>query len=75
MAQKQQAGHSGLYNLKCRGATLSVGDLILVKQTAWKGRHKIQDRWENREYKVVDQPTPGIPVYTVKCRGPDKGST
>ena len=66
MAQKQQARHRGLYNLRCRGATLSVGDLVLVKQTAWKGRHTIQDRWEDREYQVVDQPTPGIPVYTVK---------
>ena len=66
MAQKQQARHRGLYNLRCRGATLSVGDLVLVKQTAWKGRHKIQDRWEDREYQVVDQPTPGIPVYTIK---------
>ena len=44
MAQKQQARHRGLYNLRCRGTTLSVGDLVLVKQTAWKGRHKIQDR-------------------------------
>ena len=66
MAQQQQARHSGLYNLRCRGATLSVGDLVLVKQTAWKGRHKIQDKWEDREYQVVDHPTPGIPVYTVK---------
>ena len=60
MAQKQQARHRGLYNLRC------VGDLVLVKQTAWKGRHKIQDKWEDREYQVVDQPTPGIPVYTVR---------
>ena len=66
MAQKQQARHRGLYDLKCRGATLTMGDLVLVKQTAWKGRHKIQDRWQSREYQVVDQPTPGIPVYTVK---------
>ena len=69
MAQKQQARHRGLYNLRCRGATLSVGDLVLVKQTAWKGRHKIQDRWEDREYQVVEQPTPGIPVYKVKSLG------
>ena len=66
MAQRQQAGHRGLYDLKCRVATLSVGDLVLVKQTAWKGRHKIQDRWEREEYQVVGQPTPGVPVYTVK---------
>ena len=42
-----------------------MGDLVLVKQTAWKGRHKIQDKCEDREYQVVDQPTPGIPMYTV----------
>ena len=28
MAQKQQARHRGLYDLKCRGATLDVGDLV-----------------------------------------------
>ena len=28
MAQKQQARHRGLYNLRCRGATLNVGDLV-----------------------------------------------
>ena len=47
MAQKQQAKHRELYDLKCRGSALDVGDLVLVKQTAWKGRHKIQDRWES----------------------------
>ena len=66
MAQKHQTKHRELYDLKCRGAALDVGDLVLVKQTAWKGRHKIQDRWESGEYQVVGQPTPGVPVYTVK---------
>ena len=61
MAQKQQAKHRELYDLKCRGAALDVGDLVLLK-----GRHKIQDRWESGEYQVVGQPTPGIPVYSVK---------
>ena len=65
MAQKQQAKHRELYDLKCRGAASDVGDLVLVKQTAWKGRHEIQDRWESGEYQVVGQPTPGVPVYTV----------
>ena len=66
VASKQQARHKGIYDRKCRGATLHVGDLVLVKQTAWKGRHKIQDHWEEEEYQVVDQPTPGVPVYVVK---------
>ena len=61
MAQRQQAKHRELYDMKCRGATLDV-----VKQTAWKGRHKIQDRWESGDYQVVGQPTPGVPLYTVK---------
>ena len=52
VASKQQARHKGLYDRKCRGATLDVGDLVLVKQTAWKGRHKIQDHWEEEEYQV-----------------------
>ena len=66
MTQMQQAKHRELYDLKCRGVTLDVGDLVLVKQTAWKGRHKIQDRWESGEYQVVGQPTPGVPVYSMK---------
>ena len=66
VASKQQATHKGFYDRKCRDATLDVGDLVLVKQTAWKGRHKIQDHWEEEEYQVVDQSTPGVPVYVVK---------
>ena len=66
MAQRQQARHRELYDLKCRGATLSVGDLVLAKQTAWKGRHNIRDRWESGQYQVVGQPTPGVPLFTVK---------
>ena len=37
MAKRQQAKHRELYDQKFRGTELEVGDLILVKQTAWKG--------------------------------------
>ena len=40
MAKRQQAKHRELYDQKCREAELEVGDLVLVKQTAWKGRHR-----------------------------------
>ena len=63
----QQAKHKGLYDRRCKGAALDIGDLVLVKKTAWKGRHKIQDRWESDEYQVIGQPNPGFPVYEVKC--------
>ena len=67
VAGRQQARHKGLYDRRCKGDALGIGDLVLVKKTAWKGRHKIQDRWESDEYQVIGQPTPGIPVYEVKC--------
>ena len=48
-------------------AELEIGDLVLVKRkTAWKDKHKIQDRWESDEYQVIGQPHPGIPVYKVE---------
>ena len=46
---------------------MDIGDLVLVKKTAWKGKHKIQDRWESDGYQIIEQPTSGIPVYKVKC--------
>ena len=73
MAKRQQARHKGLYDLRCRGAELKVGDLVLVKQTAWKGRTRYRPWWEDEEYQVVDQPTPGS-VYAVKSIvGADQG--
>ena len=44
---------------------LEVRDMVLVCVTAFKGHHKIQDRWENREYVVEKQPYPNVPVYVV----------
>ena len=66
MAKRQQAKQRELYDQKCRGAELEIGNLVLVKQTFWKDRHKIQHKLEIEEYQVVGQPTPGVPVYTVK---------
>ena len=67
VAGKQQTRHKGLYDRRCKGAVLDIEDLVLVKKTALKGKHKIQNRWENDEYQVIGQPNPGIPVYEVKC--------
>ena len=47
------------------GSELEIWDLVLVRKTAWKGKHKIQDRWESDEYQVIEKPNPGIPVYKV----------
>ena len=39
--------------------------MVLVHVTAFKGHHKIQGRWENRECVVEKQPYPNVPVYVV----------
>ena len=44
---------------------LEVGDTVLVHVTAFKGHHKMQDWWDNREYIVEKQPYPNVPVYVV----------
>ena len=49
-----------------QGVVIKIGGLVLIRQTAWKGRHKIQDRWENKEYQVVGLPIPGVLAYKVQ---------
>ena len=39
--------------------------MVLVCVAIFKGHHKMQERWENREYVVEKQPYPNIPVYVV----------
>ena len=41
---------------KVRCAQLKVGHKVLLKHTAFKGKHKIQDRWEKTIYEVTEQP-------------------
>ena len=56
------------YDRRSRAAALEVGDTVLVHVTTFKGHHKIQDRWENREYVVEKQTYPNIQVYVVHPR-------
>ena len=42
------------YDRRVRCSQLSPGDLVLVKRMAFKGKHKVQNRWEQDIYKVLD---------------------
>ena len=55
-----------------KGTQLQIDDLVLVKRVAWKGRHKIQNKWEPEEYVVLEQPNKSVPVYKVKPVGNGK---
>ena len=45
---------------------MRVGDKVLLKHTAFKGKHKIQDPWENTIYEVIEQPLGKIPVFKIQ---------
>ena len=66
MSQKQAQKYKLSYDKKVKGSQLQIDDIVLVKRVAWKGRHKIQNKWEPSEYVVVDQPNLKVPVYKVK---------
>ena len=66
MSQKQAQKYKSSYDRKAKGSQLRENDTVLVKMVAWKGRHKIQNKWEPSEYIVIEQPNLKVPVYKVK---------
>ena len=46
VVKKEQEQNKWYYNCKVQCTQLKVGDKVLLKCTALKGKHKIQDRWE-----------------------------
>ena len=65
-AEKSSQRHKSNYDLKVREATLDIGDRVLIRQVAFKGRHKISDKWVKDPYIIVDIPIAGIPVFRVQ---------
>ena len=62
---KEAQRHKHNYDRRSRAVALEVRDTVLVHVTTFKGHHKMQDRWENREYVVEKQPYPNVTVYVV----------
>ena len=42
---------------------LGLDDMVLLKRTTFKYKHKIQDHWEGTVYHVEGQPYAGLPVF------------
>ena len=40
-----------------------------MKKVGFKGKHKLSDIWKPYTYVVVNQPMPGIPVFSVQKEG------
>ena len=70
--KKEQEWNKWYYDFRVRCAQLKVGDKVLLKHTAFKGKHKIQDRWENAIYKVMEQLLGKITVFKIKSMEGDE---
>ena len=66
---KESTRHKKYYDKRVKCSKLEPGDMVLVRQKAFKGKHKIQDKWENIPYKVVEQVDPKLPVFRVESSG------
>ena len=73
--EKQKAKYKGHYDKKVHCTKLEPGDLGLVRQKAFLGKHKIQDRWENEPYTVLAQVRPDAPIFGVARDGEIKSRT
>ena len=67
---KEAQHHKDNYNKQGQAVALEVGEMVLVCLTAFKGHHKMQDWWENREYVVESGP---IPMYQSMWYAPGVG--
>ena len=63
---RESARQKRYYDKKIKCSQLKTGDLVLVQQKGFKGKHKIQDKWENTPYKVVEQKDPNLPMFLVE---------
>ena len=74
-ADKESNRQKALFDRKSKDLRLEPGDLCLVRKTAWKSRHKIQNRWEDDDYVIISQPNCDIPVFVVRNTKTDQEKT
>nr|XP_043898190.1 uncharacterized protein LOC122779681 [Solea senegalensis] len=60
-AQRRKENH----DQSVRSEPLVVGQSVILKEFGWKGRHKIQDRWNPVVHRVIRAPPGNGAVYTV----------
>ena len=63
--QREKTRNKKIYERKVRCTKLEVGDKVLVRQKAFKRKHKIQHKWEEDVYIVVAQPNDNFLLFIV----------
>ena len=63
--ERENKRHKQNFYHKVKCTQLHEGNLFLLKRTAVKGKHKIQDHCEKTIYWVEGQPYVGLPVFRI----------
>ena len=67
--EKEAARQKKYYDLKVCCTPLRVGDVVVPRQKSFRGKAKIQDRWDSTLYDVTEIPYPDMPVFKIKPQG------
>ena len=65
-SKNANSGDKSRYDARAKATSLSVGDMVLVRNVSLRGTHKLADKWAGTPYIVVGQPNADIPVFEVK---------
>ena len=65
-AAKASGRHKIYYDKRVRGATVAVGDRVLVRKVVLQGRQKLANKWEDAIHIVLSQPSKDIPVFVIQ---------
>ena len=49
--------------------SFKIGDLVVPRQKSFRGKCKIQDRWDSTLYEVIEIPYPDMPVFKIQPQG------
>lgn len=64
-AQKSAKRNKSRFDQRVKPANLDVGDRVLVRNVRIRGKHKLEDKWEQEVYVVVKR-AGDLPVYIVR---------
>ena len=67
--EKEAARQKKYYDLKVHCAPLKVGDVVVPRQKSFRGKAKIQDRWDSTLYEIIEIPYPDMPVFKIRPHG------
>ena len=67
--EKEAARQKKYYDLKVCCTPLRVGDVVVPRQKSFRGKAKIQDRWDLTLYEVIEIPYPDMPVFKIRLQG------